>query len=95
VSDPIPRPVDYAYIRGDALAVLERARPAARIVNLETAVTPSEHAWPGKGIHYRMHPANTPCITAAGIHSCVLANNHVLDWATGDSKRRCTPCGPP
>jgi poly-gamma-glutamate synthesis protein (capsule biosynthesis protein) len=80
VSDPIPRPVDYAYIWGDALTVLERARPDARIINLETAVTTSEDASPGKGIHYRMHPANTPCITAAGIDSCVLANNHVLDW---------------
>lgn len=37
--------------------------------------------WPGKGIHYRMHPANLPCLTAAGIDCCVLGNNHVLDWS--------------
>lgn len=80
VSGPIPRPVDAAYIWGDAQKVLERARPDARIINLETAVTASEDAWPGKGIHYRMHPANLPCLTAAGIQCCVLANNHVIDW---------------
>jgi poly-gamma-glutamate synthesis protein (capsule biosynthesis protein) len=72
--------VDDAYVWGDALAELERARPDARIANLETSVTTSEDAWPGKGIHYRMHPANAGCLTAAGIDCCVLANNHVLDW---------------
>jgi poly-gamma-glutamate synthesis protein (capsule biosynthesis protein) len=79
-SGPIPRGVDPAYVWGDALAELERAHPAARIVNLETAVTASEDAWPGKGIHYRMHPENAACLGAAGIDCCVLANNHVLDW---------------
>ncbi len=79
-SGPIPRPVDFAYPWGDALAEMSRFRPHARIVNLETAVTRSDEAWPGKGIHYRMHPANVPCLAAAGIDCCVLANNHVLDW---------------
>ncbi len=80
VSGPIPRDVDYTYIWGDALAALEAARPDARVVNLETAVTTSDDHWPGKGIHYRMHPANTPVLAAARIDCCVLANNHVLDW---------------
>jgi len=79
-SGPIARPADFAYVWGDALPELERVRPDARVVNLETAVTTSEDAWPGKGIHYRMHPANAPCLTAAKIDCCVLANNHVLDW---------------
>jgi poly-gamma-glutamate synthesis protein (capsule biosynthesis protein) len=79
-SGPIGRPVDFAYIWGDALAELERERPDARIINLETAVTSSGDAWPGKGINYRMHPANAPCLAAAKIDCCVLANNHVLDW---------------
>jgi poly-gamma-glutamate synthesis protein (capsule biosynthesis protein) len=79
-SGPIPRPVDFAYIWGDALAELERLRPQARIINLETAVTAAEDAWPGKGINYRMHPGNVGCIAAAGVDCCVLANNHVLDW---------------
>ncbi len=79
-NGPIPRPADFAYIWGDALAELERARPDARIVNLETAVTTAEDAWPGKGIHYRMHPGNVGCLTAARIDCCTLANNHVLDW---------------
>jgi poly-gamma-glutamate capsule biosynthesis protein CapA/YwtB (metallophosphatase superfamily) len=29
-----------------------------------------------------MHPANVPCLAAAKIDCCVLANNHVLDWGT-------------
>lgn len=79
-TGPIARPVDPAYVWGDALEELERVGPQARIINLETAVTTSEDAWPGKGIHYRMHPANVGCLTAAGIDVTVLANNHVLDW---------------
>jgi poly-gamma-glutamate synthesis protein (capsule biosynthesis protein) len=79
-TGPIERPVKADYVWGDALAELERMRPDARIINLETAVTTAEDAWPGKGIHYRMHPANASCLTAARIDCCVLANNHVLDW---------------
>lgn len=79
-SGPIPRRVDFDYVWGDALEALSRMRPDVRIVNLETAVTASQDADPGRGIHYRMHPANVPCLTAAGIDCCVLANNHVLDW---------------
>lgn len=75
----IPRHVDPAYVWGDALAVLHDRKPAARIINLETAVTRSKKPWP-KGINYRMHPDNVGCLTAAQIDCCVLANNHVLDW---------------
>jgi len=77
---PLPRPVPFAYIWGDALAEIDAMRPDARIVNLETAVTARGERWPGKGIHYRMQPGNVRCLTAAGIDCCVLANNHVLDW---------------
>lgn len=80
VNGVIRRPVDFAYLWGDALAQFQRMKPELRIINLETAITRAEDAWPGKGIHYRMHPANTPCLTAAGIDCCTLANNHVLDW---------------
>ena len=83
VSGPIAKPVDFAYVWGDALATLERLRPDARIVNLETAVTVAGDAWPGKAIHYRMHPGNVPCLAAAKIDCCVLANNHVMDWGRG------------
>lgn len=76
----LPRPVDFGYVWGDALGELRQRAPQARIVNLETAVTAADDAWPGKGIHYRMHPRNAPCLAAAGIDCCVLANNHVLDW---------------
>ena len=79
VNGPIPRPVEFSYIWGDALAELRQAAPDARIINLETSVTRSEQAWP-KGINYRMHPDNIGCLTVAGIDVCVLANNHVLDY---------------
>lgn len=78
-SGKIPRPVDFAYVWGDALAELDRRAPAVRLINLETAVTTSAHPVP-KGINYRMNPMNVPVLTAAGIDCCILANNHVLDW---------------
>ena len=78
-NGPIARPLAFGDIWGDALAELERRRPDARIVNLETAVTQSTEPEP-KGINYKMNPANVGAITAAGIDCCVLANNHVLDW---------------
>lgn len=78
-NGPIERPVDPAYIWGDALDEWRRVAPDLRIVNLETSVTTSDD-WLDKGINYRMHPANVPCLTAAGIDACCLANNHVLDW---------------
>jgi poly-gamma-glutamate capsule biosynthesis protein CapA/YwtB (metallophosphatase superfamily) len=79
-NGPIPRPLSFEYIWGDALPELERAEVDLRIANLETAVTSAETPWPEKGIHYRMHPQNIGCLTAAQISACVLANNHVLDW---------------
>ena len=80
VNGPIPRPVDLAYVWGDALEELARRHPSLCIVNLETAVTAGGKPWPGKGIHYRLHPGNGPCLKAARVDCCVLANNHVLDW---------------
>jgi poly-gamma-glutamate capsule biosynthesis protein CapA/YwtB (metallophosphatase superfamily) len=79
-NGPIPRPVAPEYVWGAALGVLGDLAPDVRIVNLETAVTTSPHAWPGKEIHYRTHPANVAVLNAAGIDCCVLANNHALDW---------------
>ncbi len=78
-NGPIPKPVDHAYVWGDALEVFARVQPDVRIINLETSVTTSDAAEP-KGINYRMHPANVPVLAAANIDCCVLANNHVLDW---------------
>ncbi len=76
---PISRPVDHAYVWGEALTQLAQAQPDVRIVNLETAITTREDHVP-KGINYRMHPANVSVLTTARIDCCVLANNHVLDW---------------
>jgi len=79
-NGPIPRHAAFDYVWGDVLPALQDAAPEVRIINLETAVTRSDEPWPGKGINYRMHPANLPVLTAAGIDCCALANNHVLDW---------------
>ncbi len=78
-NGPIPRPVDFRYIWGDALDELCQMAPDVKIINLETAVTKSEE-YEHKGINYRMNPENIHCITSAGIDCCILANNHVLDW---------------
>lgn len=80
VSGPIPRKVPADYPWGDAIAVLDAARPDARVVNLETTIT--RRGWPDrdKGIHYRVSPENAACLKAARVDVCTLANNHVLDW---------------
>ncbi|KYF92306.1 poly-gamma-glutamate biosynthesis protein [Sorangium cellulosum] len=78
-SGPIPRPVDLSYVWGAALEEWSRRAPAVRLVNLETAITTSDEPCL-KGINYRMHPGNVPCLTAAQIDCCALANNHILDW---------------
>lgn len=82
-NGPIPRPMGFADIWGDALAELDQVGPDLRLINLETSITRSDTPWPGKGIHYRMSPENAHCLRAAGIDACALANNHVLDWGHG------------
>lgn len=74
----IPQPTDFKYIWGDAFS--EMAKADVRVINMETSITSSNDCWPDKGIHYRMHPRNIGCLTAANINACSLANNHVLDW---------------
>ena len=80
VSGPIPRPVDFSWPWGDALPVLDEVAPDARVVNLETSVTRGGEFAPGKAVHYRMSPANLPCLAAARPDACALANNHILDF---------------
>jgi poly-gamma-glutamate capsule biosynthesis protein CapA/YwtB (metallophosphatase superfamily) len=80
VNGPISPPVDFAWPWGDALQVLDDVAPDARIVNLETSITGGGEFAPGKSVHYRMHPANVPCLAAARPDVTVLANNHVLDF---------------
>jgi poly-gamma-glutamate synthesis protein (capsule biosynthesis protein) len=79
-SGRVPRAACDAYVWGDALAELAHRGPRIRIANLETSITRSLEPWPGKGIHYRMNPANAGCLTAARLDVCALANNHVLDF---------------
>jgi len=82
VSGPIPRPVDFAYPWGDALAQIDSQRPDLRLINLETSITTSDDFAPGKDVHYRMSPGNLPCLTALRPDVCTLANNHILDLGT-------------
>lgn len=76
----IKQPVSYEYIWGDAIELWKQKAPELKLINLETSITTSDQAWPGKGIHYRMHPENVKVLTAAGIDQVSLANNHSLDW---------------
>jgi poly-gamma-glutamate synthesis protein (capsule biosynthesis protein) len=76
----VPESPGYEYVWGDALDELGVRAPDLRLVNLETAVTDHDEPWPGKGIHYRMHPGNVRVLTVAGLDGAILANNHVLDW---------------
>jgi poly-gamma-glutamate capsule biosynthesis protein CapA/YwtB (metallophosphatase superfamily) len=78
-SGPIPAPVSPEWPWGDALQVMDRIGPDLRVINLETSITTSDDAVPGKAVHYRMHPGNVGCLTAARPDACALANNHVLD----------------
>ena len=80
LSGRIATPVHERYIWGDATDVWANHAADVRVVNLETSVTSSAEPWPGKGIHYRMHPRNVGCLNAAKIDCCALANNHVMDW---------------
>lgn len=80
VNGGIPTPVDWSWPWGEALPLLDDARCDLRIVNLETSITTSGDFAPGKGIHYRMHPANLPALAAIRPDVSVLANNHVLDF---------------
>jgi poly-gamma-glutamate capsule biosynthesis protein CapA/YwtB (metallophosphatase superfamily) len=79
-NGPIERPLSFDYIWGEALEELEHSAVDLRIVNLETAITLAQTPWLQKEIHYRMHPQNIGCLTAAHIDACALANNHILDW---------------
>ncbi len=79
-SGPIPWPVGYSWPWGDALPVIDGMAPDVRVINLETSVTRSGCFAPGKSVHYRMSPANLPCVGVIRPHVCALANNHVLDF---------------
>lgn len=79
-NGPIPQPVSFSYIWGDAMEIWKKMAPSAKIINLETSVTTLNKPWAGKGINYRMHPKNVKVLRAANINFCSLANNHSLDW---------------
>ena len=79
-NGPIQKPLQCDALWGEALQEWQRMAPDVRLVNLETSITTSRDYWPGKGIHYKMHPKNMSCLGEAGIDYCALANNHVLDW---------------
>lgn len=80
VSGRFPRPVDFGWPWGDALAALDDVAPDARLINLETSVTRAGTPAEDKRLHYRMSPMNLPCLSAARPDVCALANNHVLDF---------------
>ena len=79
-NGPIAQPAPFTWPWGEALVELERRAPHARVVNLETSITRNANPWRGKEIHYRMHPGNVACLSAARIDVCALANNHAMDY---------------
>src|SRR5947207_14808977 len=80
-NGPVPRPLTFDYIWGDALQELERAEVDFRIVNLQTAITSVETPWSGKEILYRMHPQNIGCLSATPISAYTLARNQSQNCA--------------
>ena len=79
-SGPIPRPADFAWPWGEALALVDEFAPDVRLINLETTITADGEFARGKSVHYRMHPDNLACLTAIRPDACALANNHILDF---------------
>ncbi|MGZ3771048.1 MAG: CapA family protein [Bdellovibrio sp.] len=75
----IGKPVDFKYVWGEALSIMDAVNPKFRIINLETSVT-TNNDWMHKGINYRMNPKNIDTLVESKIDVSVLANNHVLDW---------------
>ena len=80
VNGPIQCPVSFDWPWGDALGVADDMAPDVRVINLECTVTRSSDFASGKAVHYRMEPANLPCVTAFKPDACALANNHILDF---------------
>jgi poly-gamma-glutamate capsule biosynthesis protein CapA/YwtB (metallophosphatase superfamily) len=80
LNGEIPSPVDFAWPWGDALPTLNDIAPDLRLINLETSITRADDFASGKAVHYRMSPANVPCLARLAPDVCALANNHVLDF---------------
>ncbi len=79
-NGPIPRPVGWQWPWGEVLALLDDAAPDVRLINLETTITADGEFAERKTVCYRMHPENTPALTALRPDVCALANNHILDF---------------
>ena len=79
-NGPIPRPVQWQWPWGEVLALLDEVAPDVRLINLETTITADGEFAERKTVCYRMHPDNTPGLTALRPDVCALANNHILDF---------------
>jgi len=79
-NGPIPRPVHWQWPWGEVLALLDEVAPDVRLINLETTITADGEFAERKTVCYRMHPDNTPGLTALRPDVCALANNHILDF---------------
>lgn len=98
VNGPIRSPVGFDWPWGDALRVADEMAPDVRVINLECAITLNSEFTRDKIVHYRMEPANLPCVTAFKPDACALANNHVLDFGRAglnDSLRSLADTGLP
>lgn len=79
-SGKIIRPLSYQKVWGQLLLDLKEFTPDLFLANLETSVTTSPTFFPGKEVHYRMHPKNVELLTL--LQPCIfaLANNHLGDF---------------
>jgi poly-gamma-glutamate synthesis protein (capsule biosynthesis protein) len=96
INGLIPSPVGFAWPWGEALSLLDEFDPDVRLINLETAITTGDEFAAHKAVHYRMHPDNVACLTAARPDACMLGNNHILDFGVqglADTLRALTRVG--
>lgn len=89
-SGHLPPKISHRYIWGESLSILKKINPDLRVINLETAITTNDDPWPGKEIHYRMHPANVDLLKEADIDLATLGNNHTMDWGIDGLKETLT-----
>jgi poly-gamma-glutamate synthesis protein (capsule biosynthesis protein) len=77
IDQALPHPCSPILHEGYVQSAVDYLRLAERA---NGPVPRPSDAFEPKGINYRMSPENGPCLSAAGLDCCVLANNHVLDW---------------
>lgn len=93
-NGPIHRPTAYDRPWGDLPEELRAIEPDAWVLNLETSVTRAAGFAPGKSVHYRMSPANLPCLAAARPAQWDRPRLRLVAGHRRRAGRPCTGCPP-